>query len=189
LGGAKKMEEAFLIADRIIKAEKRNGMWVTANIGYLAGQNVCHVHYHIFEPNEIPQVQDLGLALKTVADNDLSVSVGQTECCSVFAGGVRAGQLLILPKMRSRSGGQPWQTAMAEVFSDIISLGEKKFRSKQGAAPHYTISMKFLHGRFNCASYIPILNHWGANEYFSLMQGTPLALAWPHHTTAEYLRG
>ena len=182
LGGEEKIAEALSSVNTVMAAEShRNEMWLGVHIGYLAGQNVCHLHYHLLEPIATPRESSTHQLSKNATDEYL---VYLDPHYSVHAGGVRAGQLIIQP-VESASFDP---SDLARVLSQIISRGNWAFQSKQERPPDFMVALRFEEGHFSWGFYLPIVNFWGFTEIFGLMLDVPLILPWPHAKTAEYFR-
>lgn len=187
LGGVAGLTAALGHIQRAISASALNKLFVAVHVGALAGQNVCHLHYHIVQ----------------YALSDISESAVPEEMRTVFAekpehiifdgwglfagvGGVKAGQCFVLPRHRRQS---PHSEDLALMLHDVVSLYNKKFRSTQELAPDFSVGLQFWRGEFQYGLYTPILNHWGAAEQMALYEpGCPTTLPWPHELTAEYLK-
>jgi hypothetical protein len=167
-------------------------LWMGIHIGYLAGQTVPHLHWHLLRTTTNPPeptksgwsaVRRLQTEKLTVAQNDMFV---------VSAGGVRAGGLIIAPKEYLPFATGPLIVGLASALHDAIALGSHKFVSTQGLRPDFKAAIHLHSGYFDLAEYVPILNQWGFTESYQLtfgpIQAVPFILPWPHFVTAEYLR-
>lgn len=184
LGGEAEIVTALKLARRFITGKSIEV--ITINVGYLGGQNVGHPHWHAFTlPSgaaKHPPQQTACLLAKMNSDGSL---ITEDDGFRTFAGGHRAGQCFILPRVSGTT--EP----PARLLSQVIDLYARKFRSAAGEklAPDFTVELVFARGYFCYGTYVPILNAWGSTEYMALLGQQPVTLPWPHHLTAAYLRG
>ncbi len=169
LGGVDEIRRAFRIATHEMPPDK--DILMSTHIGYSAGQNYGHLHWHVLEPIK---KEKSGFVL----ENDPSLRIFESPGLSVIAGGHRAGQCFIVPY-----DGQFSHKDIAIVISKIVELYRKKF-----FAPDYCLGLRFQNQHFIYGFYVPILNNWGATEYLGLLEGTPITLPWPHSATVEFLK-
>lgn len=187
LGGIERIETALSRIEWEVNRHPGKKLFVTVHIGALAGQNVCHLHYHIVQ----------------YALSDISESAVPEEMRTVFAekpervifegwglfagiGGVKAGQCFVLPRHRKQSHHSE---DIASLLYEVVSLYNKKFMSTQELSPDFSIGLQFWRGEFQYGLYTPVLNHWGAAEQMALYEpGCPITLPWSHELTAEYLK-
>ena len=184
LGGETEIALALELARRFITGKAVEV--ITINVGWLGGQNVGHPHWHAFTlPSGVAKhsPQQTASLLAKMADDDSSIV--EDESFRAFAGGHRAGQCFILPKVSGTT------KPPARLLSRVIDLYARKFRGTAGEelAPDFTIELIFDQGQFGFGAYVPILNAWGSTEYIALLGQQPVTLPWPHHLTAAYLRG
>jgi len=186
LGGREKLREALKLIDEIVTRENREQMLYTIYSGYLAGQNVAHLHHHIFD-NTFP-----GFTAKDVSDDIRKLGerpelfITSRNSTKVIAGGLRAGQCFLVldfPEWTKTAAGT------TDLILEVIELYAEKFRSEQGLPPDFQLALRFRKGQLVFGMFIPILNNWGATEFLGLMGEQPLILPWSHETTARYLRG
>lgn len=187
LGEFRRIEDALRLIFRVVKSSGLEKLFITAHIGPLAGQNVCHLHYHIVQyalsdasESAVPEKMRKVFAEKT----EFIILEGWGLFAGV--GGVKAGQCFVLPGHRSQSLRSE---DIALMLHDVVSLYNKRFKSTQGLSPDFSIGLQFWQGEFQYGLYTPVLNHWGAAEQMALYEpGCPLTLPWPHELTAEYLK-
>lgn len=181
--------------------------WLGIHVGWLAGQNVCHLHCHVLNPIVQPKLRTPPKEIiNLIKPKNEKLAVYESKRLKAVVGGFRAGEICILPKTlleKSLNVNEETSEELAHTLSYIISLVGEKFASpnpekKQESEPeyippHYMIGLRFTKDSFKFkfieGFYIPILNNWGFTEYFALRYGTPIILPWPHEITAAYLRG
>ncbi len=187
LGGREKIAEALLYIHGVTVASGLENLFVAVHIGALAGQNVCHLHYHIVQyafsdrsESIVPEkMREIFMEKKDLVLFDEGHSL-------VGAGGLRAGQCFILPKRQNQnvSTGE-----IANMINRIVSLYNEKFKSTEGLLPDFSIALQFHSGEFKYGIYSPVLSlWWGASELMAIYEpGYPLTLPWPHEQTVRYL--
>lgn len=183
-GGYEALSQAFSIAASVI-AEANQEITLLTAVGYLAGQNLGHPHFHVLQSHAKVPMDFHTLLSYTETD---SVRIFSEEPWIVAAGGATAGECLIVPTdVRDFASTTE---SLAKVISRIIDLGNVKFKSKEGLAPQYGIIVRIAtDGTIRYASYSPILHLWGPLQYVSgQLEGEALVLPWSHETTATYLR-
>lgn len=193
-GGVKNFEEAFRIVSAVLcqdAAATESGVipetTLLVMVGYLAGQNLGHPHLHLFSSDvDWPQSY---ISLHDYAAHNPGAVVGQNEVWVVAAGGARSGECLIIPRREQSFAAVA--SSLAKVVSQLIELGNEKFRSVQGMSPHWGLVVRIASGgTFRYAGYSPTLHLWGPLQYMAVpLEGDPIVLPWPHETTAAYLRG
>jgi diadenosine tetraphosphate (Ap4A) HIT family hydrolase len=184
LGGQTSIGEALTAAREEMRAYRGVPIVVSANIGPLAGQNYPHLHYHIqsiFGKKHTSRVQGEIKRLYRERPDLILFDGGIT----VGIGGVRAGQCFLFPKEED-TGGDDILHHLAVSLHRLISLCNKKFRSRQGWGPDFTIALYFS-GGFSYGLYTPILNQWGGSEYLTMYENGHFQLRWPHEVGAAYL--
>lgn len=188
LGGEKKLFTAFNIIQSEVNNYKDRVLWINFHIGYQAGQNVPHLHFHIVqysfdsEPN-INLRTELTEYYKHSGIYQHLVFLEDSRC--IFGiGGTRAGQCFILPKEMN--------VKLPELSVNLFKLVycfNQKFKSKQGLAPDYNVSIVMTGGNVLHGLYTPILNNWGSAEALAFYDASaPLSMPWTHEKTAEHLR-
>jgi len=164
-----------LAIDEVLRTRQKQlyPIWIFTHVGYGAGQNFPHHHWHITSPADKPKpliVPDS--AVKLWDDNK---RFGTYMC------GVRAGQALIVPKKRLRFSDYV-ASKLAEESSRLVEIFNKKFDN-----PDYCLFFG-LHGPEEWfVRYTPILNNWGGSEFMALDTDTPFVLPWPHEATRDFL--
>ena len=187
LGGSFQIETALKIARQEMASHPDIPLVVSVNVGFLAGQNYPHIHYHlqsvfgIKHNSRIPT--ELGKFYEDRPDFVLFNDGGMT----VGVGGARSGQCFIFPRGR-KSTKDDILPELARVLHRLVSLCNKKFLSTQGLPPDFTVAFYFEND-FSYGLYTPILSNWGGTEYLSLHEGGDILLRWPHEVTAAYLNG
>lgn len=185
LGGEKNLSDALQIVWRIVEQQGRDQMLHSVFSGYLAGQNVPHLHHHVLE-NTFPDFQSLDATREVYqAASDLNLILFQEDGFRVAVGGLRAGQCFIVPLKSESMADQAIR--ISRILTRLISLYADKFRSDQGLPPDYQVALRFWGGKLAYGFYLPILNHWGATEYLGLMGEQPVILPWPHEETVKHL--
>ncbi len=187
LGGEKKLAAAFRILQEEVENHKDRILFINFHIGYQAGQNVPHLHFHIVQYLfDDLQFQRLGIDLYELYEsNKYKHLIFSEDERRIFAiGGVRAGQCFIIPK----SGF----TKLPELSGDLhklVSLYNQKFKSKQGLPPDYNVSIVMVGGNIMHGLYTPILSNLGGAEQMAYYyKDAPLSLPWSHEKTIEYLK-
>ncbi len=209
LGGPSIITDVLTINSMLIEEFKEEELILSAHIGYLAGQNFPHLHFHRikygfegYEPelmwgvggrNSIrtPGLQSGALIekeIRTALISPREFTIAADSDFAVVAGGHRAGQCFIVPRNTNFEMTESNISNLASAISMIVNLYNTKFRSEdKGLRPDYMVALKFLKGNFSYGFYLPILNHWGATEYLALLGDGRIILPWPHETTVEYL--
>ncbi len=193
LGGKDELICAMKILKTLAERESNRTLFVNVHIGWLAGQNVSHLHYHLvqykFDDNSTSSVglefqsffrenPQLVISKKTIWESDLTIGIG----------GMRAAQAIILPNGEKFHWGI-FSATMGSALSWLVNEYNEKFKSKQGLPPDFKISLMFQGGEFKHGMYIPILNHWGSAEEMAMYEDScPITLPWPHELTAKYLK-
>ncbi len=203
LGGEAKMRGALNLAMEEVAANQDRTIFVNVHVGALAGQNVAHLHYHVvqykFDDNsESPVMHKLhelydGRYGYTGPLNHLVG--GSNSVLQLAAGGMRVGQFFIFPTGSNAldvtgdvSRVIVGQT-IAGYLSSLITAMNEKFRSVQGLAPDFKISLMFQGGKFRHGLYVPILNHLGSAEEMAMYEDScPITMPWTHEATVEYLK-
>jgi diadenosine tetraphosphate (Ap4A) HIT family hydrolase len=193
LGGEEELTNALTIAAEQISEQGAAKVLLSCHIGWLAGQNLAHFHIHDLDTTFYAQ-GDVQTSIGTDAEVELllyaferkNLSIMESDTYRVVAGGHRAGQCFILPKQ------EPYllenQTAtLAVLLLAVIDLYAERFKSTERLPPHYMVGLKIRDGYLCYGFYVPILNHWGATEYFGLLGEQPLILPWPHEETVRHL--
>jgi diadenosine tetraphosphate (Ap4A) HIT family hydrolase len=180
LGGFPQIQAALGIASSLICEAQDDEFWLGVHIGALAGQNIAHLHYHLFKPVGEPPI---GAPLIEEYFSASPLSLFDEPNLKVVLGGHRAGQCFILPN-GSLTIDAP---SFAVMLDRIIGRYASAFRSTQGLPPDYLIGVKLLGCRIHYATYVPVLNNWGITEYMGLLEQRPLILPWPHEESLRWL--
>lgn len=178
-------------------------IFVNVHVGALAGQNVAHPHYHVvaykFDDNSESPVMDglhklYGSRYDQVGPLKHLVT-HSGENLMLAAGGLRAGQFFLLPTgLNPLDVVHDWcrkvaASDIAGCLDELITKMNEKFRSVQGLAPDYKISLMFQEGKFRHGLYVPILNHLGSAEEMAMYEDScPITMPWTHEATVEYLK-
>lgn len=184
LGGEKSLAAAFRIIQEEVENHKERILFINFHIGYQAGQNVPHLHFHIvqylFDAHPLEPMPGLHAAYENEYKH---LILSEDERWIFGIGGAKAGQCFMLPKARNTL------PELAGNLHAMVSLYNRKFKSVQGLMPDFNVSVVMVDGRVLHGLYTPILNNWGAAEslvgYYS---GAPMSLPWAHEKTVEYLR-
>lgn len=166
--------------DRLEKP--RFPLWLQAHIGYGAGQNFPHYHWHVYPPPDAPR-SFVPPVLASLASNQMLWSHGPftTAIC-----GVRAGQALIyahngISATRLYEDDQ-FVTQLATEIHQVVTRFNQKF-----LYPDYQLQLAITNKHEWHVRYTPILNNWGASEFAAIEQGTAFILPWPHEETVKFL--
>ncbi|MDO8510313.1 MAG: hypothetical protein Q7S15_01675 [bacterium] len=180
LGGIGNILKVFQFATELIK-DSTGELALFCHIGYHAGQNLAHLHWHL---TEVRAERPLDPFLRR--SNPLVRRITDLE---IVAAGSRAGECIIYPHARTLPVKE-MTLPLADAINYIVSLGNQKFMSAEGNPPNFCVSIRISADKtLRYADYCPILNMWGAPEYaFALLEGGPITLPWTHELTAEYLR-
>ncbi len=182
LGG----EQLLLAALRVAIAELRRTRehicptWVYAHVGYGAGQNLTHLHWHLCGAPTAPQA--------AFADDAESVLLNSSAHFNITLCGVRAGQTIVRPNDEEN-------ICLVDVLGNDELFREFVFQAywvvdifnRRLHYPDYCLFLALngepdIHFR-----YTPILNNWGGSEFAAVDYGTPFVMPWPHSATKEYL--
>ncbi len=186
LGGRDKVRAAFRFASRRILRVKRP-LWLGVHIGYLAGQNQGHLHYHLVEPYPYLPPGGREAILQSPAMHAARL-IEKSPNASVRVGGIRAGMCYILPDNPIRFTEEV-TNEIVQLTLEVVDLFARKFRSKQGLPPDYLLGYEFNEeGAFLYGFFMPILSNFGLGDYFGLLEGKPITLPWPHEETVRYLK-
>ena len=180
LGGIQGIREALSLITMRVASEDAE-IVSSAHIGWHAGQNVGHLHWHIYRLITRAPFSGAVYPLKGREDR----LVRRFETATVFADGIRSGECLVLPSAGSRTDELP------EIISWLIGHCAERFRDPvSGLPPEYSVTFRFGRaGQPRYAAYCPILTQWGAAEVVCApLEGSPFTLPWPHKVTAKYLR-
>ncbi len=202
LGGIHKIGLALQMALRAMEWETISMSTITiwtvgVHIGQLAGQNISHLHWHIVMADSNPQYPYyMDERCKWASHCTENRTVIKHPHWTVFAGGNRAGQCILVPDECQLSNNLR-MLQLADAIDALVRLGNDKFRSKQGFTPNFSLALSFAAIKY-CTNknsiviihglYTPILNNWGGTEALAPFTRQPYTLAWPHDLTAAYLR-
>lgn len=187
LGGRKMIEAALRMLSGEIQKYPDRKFIVDTHIGYSAGQNAGHLHWHLIEYpfDGRSAVSMAGGMRKFFQKNPALVLSNQKSSTSMLVGvgGIRAGQCFFIPN-------KPVSPSfLARKIYSVISTYKHRFRSKQGLSPDYSLLLSFNKGKFEYAIYTPILNNLGAFDLAAFYDSKwPVTLPWPHETTVQYLK-
>ncbi len=180
LGGREQIEFALRLVDSVLH-EAPSDLWIGVHIGYSAGQNHGHLHYHILKPIRTRP-------LSTIESAASGEELYSDDSLRVVLSGPRAGQCVLLPiKIAVRFA--ELTDSLANGLSWMIDLYNERFRSTEGLSPDYMVSIAVENREVRFACYVPILSQWGITEYLGLLENTPLILPWPHEKTRNHLLG
>lgn len=161
--------------------------WIYTHIGYGAGQNLTHQHWHLCGAPTEPQPLVVG---DCCDGNEITLLHGQYT--TTILHGVRAGQVLIVPHDDGEGDiittenftTDPYvQKSVFRTIYWVIERFNKKFNY-----PDYCLFIALNSATDWHIRYTPILNNWGGSEFAALDYGTPFCLPWPHSATAEFLK-
>lgn len=163
--------------------------WLGCHIGYSAGQNVDHLHWHMLEPREYRRAQDQNHVLRSLYHNKSAFHLPAIGEINRMVGGPRAGNCYFLHPEAGISAGTlenlagQWSAALDQTRE----LYARKLVSEQGLAPDYMISIAICQRRLAYGMLTPILNQQGYTEMLALEAGGLITLPWPHEETVRYL--
>ncbi len=188
LGGKEEILAALNLIYKVLETKPKHEVTeIIINVGWLGGQNVGHLHWHVFGlPVGAVSASSDQVAMSLGQLNNLDLTLFEQNGLQVVVGGHRAGQCFILPKEKNIS-----VQSIATVIADLVALYADKFQGSVGErlAPDFTIGLVHNKGNFVYGTYVPILNNWGGFEYLAFIGQQPVSLPWPHDQTAAYLRG
>jgi len=194
LGGPKMIEAALRIIAGEIQEYPSRKFIIDTHIGYSAGQNTGHLHWHIIEypfggKKSFSMADGMRKIFRERPSLVLSTKSSSLMNITVGVGGVRAGQCFFIPNKPISIKSQILFSLLVHRLYAVISAYENKFRSKQGLSPDYSLLLSFDKRQFEYAVYTPILNNLGAFDLaaFYDMQW-PVTLPWPHETTVQHLQ-
>lgn len=201
LGGFPKISSALRIAGEIAKNNELKRMAIGVHVGWLAGQNLPHLHYHVTEP--MPKLAVSGGPLGGELDTPISPAdeFMASPLLTARCAGYRTGQCAVIPHQDIRDHSEPfaflmgwndggtWKHELAQFLADLVALYNNKFKSDEGLAPDFNIAINVGNGYIDSITYTPILNHAGFDNHAAVMDGGAFVIAWPHAKTARHLRG
>lgn len=185
LGSPALIAELISAAQRVYRDEElQDDLYFGIHIGYLAGQNLGHLHAHLAgfgnveEANRYPKILDY-------ADDEGNQDriVTDTDDWRVIAGMARAGECLIV-----RIEDSAADEDLGPIIHDLISKAGRAFMSTEGKKPEYMLGLRFAFGKVLWGYYLPILNQLGFPLHFALYGEGSLVLPWTPEKTAEYIR-
>lgn len=195
LGGSDRISCALRLIQAELNQYRDKTIFVNVHVNYLAGQNVMHLHWHIvqylfdqdFDPAMTAELQHL-----YTKDPRISKLVFcENAQAFVGVGGVWAGQCFIVPHPERPVVLLP---DLADLIAKTVSRFNDKFRSKQGIAPDFNISLAWDGKSFACGAYTPVLNHRGGAENLVMYQpkkmggkNCRMTMPWTHEKTLERL--
>lgn len=197
LGGQERISWAMRLIQDELNSCWDKPIFVNVHVGSLAGQNVMHLHWHIvqylFDRDLDPSTK---AELQYLYKEDPRMSklvLCENEQVLVGVGGFRAGQCFIVPQPERPQVLLP---GLAEPISKLVDRFNIRFRSKQGFAPDFKISLAWDGQSFSYGIYTPILNHLGGAEDLVMFQpkdmggeNCPITMPWTHEKTLEHLNG
>ena len=201
LGGFPKISSALRIAGEIAKNSGLKRTAIGVHVGWLAGQNLPHLHWHVTEP--MLKLNITGGPLAGELDTPISDADAFMASPLLLArcDGYRTGQCAVIPHQDIRDNSEPfaflmgwndagtWKHELAQFLTDLVALYNDKFKSDEGLAPDFNIAINVGDGYIDSITYTPILNHAGFDNHAAVMDGGAFVIAWPHAKTAKWLRG
>ena len=164
--------------------------WVFA-AHVLRGQNVPHLHWHLYAYHPEEEVDLKREAAWTVHEENSNLVLWTTEEFEVVARGTKVGQLMIVPMPLLNEVG-PWPSPFKEVAHSlhaIIQLTNEAFRSPQGERPRYSVTGRIgKDGRIRYVTYVPDLQMYGCSDDAADFNGTARSRAWSPEETADHLK-
>lgn len=195
LGGRDKIAEAIEIAARKIRDERLRRAQFSVQIGPLAAQNVAHLHYHLYQLDNLEGEDILAATLARYlyeADGLKKLAFFWDDDFIVVAGGHRTGQSLFIPKSATPFGPYPsFGPRTADMLAHLVDLYSTKFKSVEGMPPDYRFELSIRDDQILFGLFVPVLNQIGTMEDMALFspETRRFNLAWSHEETARYLRG
>ncbi len=187
LGGEEAILEALTVASFMTHGSDRE-LWLTIHIGWLAGQNQSHLHWHLYNWDDgqnsslPPELEHERLRPDRL--------VFEESGFTVSAGGLKAGQCFITPSADSSFGTEGFRHGLARTIYRLVTLGNRKLRSAEGLPANFNLGFVFTkENRLLLGTYCPVINHWGPADVLGLILKRKVVLVTPHEAMAEYLRG
>src|SRR3989338_5700391 len=137
LGGLARIREALEIFRLAIKEDRGLEMATFAHVGWSAGQNLGHMHWHIMETRIRKP-----FSAKQFAP-ELLVQHG--DALDIIAAGARSGECLLVPHMEMNFDKAV--EALAISLDWIVQRGNEKFRSTEGRPPEVMVAARVRAGR------------------------------------------
>ncbi|MBU6500581.1 MAG: hypothetical protein KGJ89_03955 [Patescibacteria group bacterium] len=201
LGGKETLRTALRYARNEILRTRGNmlPMWIFTHIGYGAGQNFPHHHWHICEAPTQPKNIFTRLWHDLVGDviiltKEAKCILNTSENFIISLYGRRAGQVVIFSKRRLSHyfpivkasdllEDKSLRTELLDETCAVVELFNRKFNY-----PDYCLFFGINRESEWYVRYTPILNNWGGSEFAALDFDTPFVLPWPHEKTLEFLK-
>ena len=189
LGGSRQIANALTLAGQTMQKENMiNRACLGIHVGWHAGQNVWHPHYHLIKPYESGKVRD-SYILNSCTE---ATEIIHTGDFSIFCGGYMTGQCQITPTYAKRKKFYEHSTnenmELGTAIAQLIGMFNQSFASTQGLLPDFRLGFQIENGFLMRGVYTPILNQLGFDADIAAVEGTPYVLAWTHESTAEHLR-
>lgn len=182
LGKLPAIQRAFSMACKEIEKYPGVSLQFVVHIGPSAGQNQAHLHWHLAQRDEVLITEAYVAGLASIFDLNPKLVIQDDGGILVGVGGIRAGECFIIPRKLHVD-----ELVLAEVIDWLACLFYRKFKSKEGMTPDFSITLRFQNGFFY-GVFIPTLSNWGSTEYLAIHEGMPVLLPWPHEVTAEHLK-
>lgn len=188
LGGSRQIANVLTLAGQTMKKESMTDRaCLGIHVGWHAGQNVWHPHYHLIKPYESEEAGDFH-RLNSCTE---ATEIIRTGNFSIFCGGYMTGQCQITPtdKDRKKFCEQSTEEHMeiGTAVARLISMFNKSFTSTQGMPPDFRLGFQMENGFLMRGVYTPILNQLGFDADIAAVERTPYVLAWTHESTADHL--
>ncbi len=189
LGGSRQIANALTLAGRTMKKEGvTNRACLGIHVGWHAGQNVSHPHYHLVKPYELNNGRDFNLPNGCAEATEII----RTGNFAIFCGGYMTGQCQIIPTNNERDAfyeqGMEEHMELATALARLLQMFNKAFASTEGMPPDFRLGLQIENGFFMRGTYTPILNQLGFDADIAAIERTPYVLAWTHESTAAHLR-
>lgn len=186
LGGTIEADAAFENIGEVIAGNpEQANMHVAAYVGWLAGQNVPHLHYHIVGPRHCDHTREDALA--GFMRSSERVFFWEDGIKVVAESIERAGQCFFVPV---ESGGDVDMANLGTVVQQVVALYARAFvSSDKGLAPDFQLFFSFRRwGQLAYGSYLPILNHLGSTDTVGAHHsGSPINHPWTSEETLAHL--
>ena len=188
LGGSRQIANALALVGRTMKKEDQTERaCIGIHVGWHAGQNVWHPHYHLVRPYATTSQKNAAFVGTTETE------VVRTDNFRIFCAGFMTGQCHII-NIAQMPGDLFYEQETVEHMEHatsnarLITMFNKSFVSTQGILPDFRIGLQIENGFFVRGTYTPILNQLGFDADIAATEKTPYVLAWTHESTAAHLR-
>lgn len=158
-------------------------IWAGIHIGRSAGQSMRHAHWHVVSPQHLDHDTRL-----LPGKPDPGLIVAETDDYAVWAGGLRAGQLVAAPRLPVHLHTVDGTKTIVTAVDYMVNVAGASLARSAEEPCDFVVGLSLTGTHFHYATYVPILNSWGFTEYLGLAEGAGVVLPWPHATTAAHVR-